>query len=119
MLSDMARKTREEQDDQSLIATTVENTVAPQITVGTTPVVIVGVNRKINIGNFEAIDVYSGITVPIDRVGDEEYMLQLEEKAREAVGAAFNIASKETFDRYKIIKEAQEGFIKAKLESND
>jgi hypothetical protein len=67
------------------------------------PMVICGVNRKANIGNFETIDVYCGVSVPVSRDA-----LESDEALREAVNEAarigFEMASQETFDRYNSIK---------------
>lgn len=71
-----------------------------------------GVNRKINIGNFENIDVYGGIGLPVMMVPDLQDAESLEDFRKLIVGAAelgFSLASKETGDRYQIIKEMQKG----------
>ena len=43
----------------------VVNLMAQEVTISTNPVFICGVNRKVNIGNFENIDVYAGVTIPL------------------------------------------------------
>lgn len=72
------------------------------------PTFIAGVNRKVNTGNFENVDVFSGITIPILALPQED-----EEEFMQAVTAAaelgFYLASKETGDRYVRIKDMQEG----------
>jgi len=73
------------------------------------PVLICGVNRKINTGNFENIDVYAGLAVPVMAFPDGEDP----EKFKDAVAAAaelgFSLASSETGERYKMIKDLQSG----------
>jgi tRNA U54 and U55 pseudouridine synthase Pus10 len=51
-------KTAQEQSTDSPIEQVV-NLMAQEISISTNPVFICGVNRKINIGNFENIDVYA------------------------------------------------------------
>ena len=50
----------------------VVNILSSEISISTNPVFICGVNRKINIGNFENIDVYAGITLPLNEVSLED-----------------------------------------------
>ncbi len=79
-----------------------------EITVSTNPVFICGVNRKINIGNFENIDVYAGITIPLTDV-DPSDRDALAEAVKQAAADGFAIVSKETGERYSIIKDSQQG----------
>lgn len=72
------------------------------------PVMVVGVNRKINTGNFENVDVYSGIAVPIMSLPSEG-LDAFKEAAAAAAELGFSITSKETGDRYSLIKEMQAG----------
>ncbi|HJS83532.1 MAG TPA: hypothetical protein VJ742_11935 [Nitrososphaera sp.] len=72
------------------------------------PIFICGVNRKVNTGNFENVDVYGGIALPVMAFPDDD----LEEFKRLVIEAAelgFLLASKETGDRYALIKELQGG----------
>lgn len=70
------------------------------------PTVVCGVNRKINTGNFENIDVFFAVSVPVMAFPTEDM-----EAFKEAVAAAaeegFLLASKETGDRYSKIKDMQ------------
>lgn len=72
------------------------------------PVVFCGVNRKVNIGNFENLDVYSAIAVPVLEFphDDPEAFKEAVEKANEI---GFSIVSRETGQRYNHIKELQGG----------
>lgn len=74
------------------------------------PVFVCGVNRKVNTGNFENIDVYSGLAIPLI----PQYVGLLPtntETLREAVGNAaeigFGFASEQTGQRYQMLKELQ------------
>jgi hypothetical protein len=86
----------------------VVSLLSDQITSSPTPVFICGVNRKINIGNFENIDVYAGITLPLPgaSIEDKEALTQMLE---EAAAYGFSLVSKETGERYQLIKESQHG----------
>lgn len=77
----------------------------PNLAITTKPVVITAVQRKVNIGNFETIDVYVGVALPvdIDSMLDQE-ALETALSATATIG--IGIASKETADRYKVIKES-------------
>jgi len=86
----------------------VVNTLSDQLNISTNPVFICGVNRKINIGNFENIDVYAGITLPLHGVSlDDREALQ--SAVEEAAAYGFGLVSKETGERYLLIKESQQG----------
>ena len=84
------------------------NTMSGQISVSTSPVFICGVNRKVNIGNFENIDIYAGITIPLEGV-DPTDREALAEAIKDAAGYGFSVVSKETGERYMLIKEGQQG----------
>jgi hypothetical protein len=80
---------------------------AAEISFSSSPIFICGVNRKINIGNFENIDVYAGITLPLNGVSlDDKEALQ--HAVQDAAAYAFAVVSKETSDRYTLIKESQQ-----------
>lgn len=101
------KKTAEEQDN-SPIADTIEQALS-QVTITTQPVLICGVNRKINIGNFENVDVYAGLALPLGEglgLGDRE---ALQEALHEAARVGFELCSGETGARYRLIKGMQEG----------
>lgn len=72
------------------------------------PVMISGVNRKVNTGNFENIDVYSGIAVPIMSFPHED-LEAFQQAAAAAAELGFSITSKQTGDRYQMIKDLQSG----------
>ena len=98
-------KTAQEQSEGSPIEQTIAN--SPGIMMSTNPVFICGVNRKINIGNFENIDVYAGISIPLSGVSflDKTALTAMVE---EAAAYGFNVVSKETGERYSLIKESQQ-----------
>jgi len=72
------------------------------------PVMVSGVNRKINIGNFENIDVYSGLAVPVMAFPHED-LEAFKEATEAAAELGFNIASKQTGERYQMLKDLQSG----------
>lgn len=78
-----------------------------EIAFSSSPIFICGVNRKVNIGNFENVDIYAGITLPLNNVSLEDKE-SLEEAVREAAAYGFSLISKETGDRYSLIKESQQ-----------
>lgn len=96
-----------DQDLDSPIGKVVEEALS-SLCVSTLPVFICGVNRKINIGNYENIDVYAGIALPIEGVSlsDRE---SLSLAIQEAAAYGFSLVSKETGERYYLIKESQAG----------
>lgn len=61
-----------------------------------------GVNRRVNLGNFEHLDIYAGVAMPID--ADVE---QITNDISDAIAQAMRIASLETNERYQAIKQAQ------------
>lgn len=98
-------KNAKDQTNNSPIEDTVESMLS-SLCITTVPVFICGVNRKANIGNFENIDIYSGLALPLlgqsmDDIG------ALEDAIKQAAELGFAITSSETFQRYAIIKDAQ------------
>ena len=79
----------------------------PQVALTTKPVFIAGVNRKINLGNFENLDIYSGLALPVEDIPEDCTEEQLREILHDAAALAFAIVSKETGDRFQSIKESQ------------
>jgi len=99
-------KSAHEQSSDSPIDNLITLT-AGEVSVSTNPVFICGVNRKINIGNFENVDVYAGICLPINNTSlDDKEALRA--AVQEAAAYGFSLVSKETGDRYSLIKEAQQ-----------
>lgn len=72
------------------------------------PVMMCGVNRKINTGNFENIDVFAGIGVPIMAFPGED-LEAFKEAAEAAADLGFSMASRATGERYTQLKDLQSG----------
>lgn len=70
------------------------------------PIFIAGVNRKLNLGNFENLDIFSAITIPMPMV-DLSNIEELKEVARDTAALAFEIVARETGDRWRELKELQ------------
>lgn len=100
-------KSAQEQSTDSPLDQVV-NLLSNEIALTSAPIVICGVNRKINIGNFENIDVYAGVTIPLHGLSYEDKD-KLTLAIEEAVSYGFSLASKETGERYMLIKESQQG----------
>lgn len=79
-----------------------------KLTVKTEPVLTVAVGRKINTGNFENVDVLVCLTVGMEGV-DPKNVEAFSEAVKEAAAQTFALASRETAERYNLIKEAQQG----------
>lgn len=71
------------------------------------PVVIAGVQRKVNIGNFENVDVYCAAAMPVDISGcvTEEDIAQLLEAKLDDI---LHLTSKKTAEKYNLVKGPQE-----------
>lgn len=91
-----------EEEENSPLPEHVEK-CAGELALSVSPVVICGVNRKINVGNFEALDVYAGVTIPLKDVDATDFEA-LREAVKEAAAAGFQIASQETYERYQLVK---------------
>jgi hypothetical protein len=85
----------------------VVSNMAAEISLSSDPIFICGVNRKINIGNFENVDVYAGITIPLLNVNPQDKEA-LNEAVKEAAAYGFSLVSRETGERYTLIKESQQ-----------
>lgn len=79
-----------------------------KLTVRTEPVLTVAVGRKINTGNFENVDVLVCLSVGMDGA-DPRNVEAFSEAVKQAAAQVFTLASRETAERYNIIKEAQQG----------
>lgn len=101
-------KTAMEQSIDSPLDQVVTNLTSEILSTSPSPIFICGVNRKINIGNFENIDVYAGITLPIGDVSIED-RVALEAAIHDAATFAFSLMAKETGERYVLIKDSQQG----------
>ena len=96
---------KENVDDRSL-ADHIQEGLA-NISITTKPVVIVGVQRKANIGNFENIDVYAAVALPVD-VPLFSSPEQLTQALRDAADYGFQLVGTATAERYNTIKEKKE-----------
>lgn len=85
----------------------IVSSTAAEISISSSPIFICGVNRKINIGNFENVDIYAGITIPLVGV-DPQDRDALNLAVQEAAAYGFSLISRETGDRYNLIKESQQ-----------
>lgn len=72
-------------------------------------VIITGVGRKANTGNYENIDLFAGVTIPLGMVPDMNDLEAFKEAVAAACELGFLLASKETGARYNLIKEMQSG----------
>lgn len=79
--------------------------VMSSLVVTTQPVVVCGVQRKANIGNYETIDIYCAVAIPVT-VADQLDLGELTESLSDVAKAGFHFASSETLTRYKIVKES-------------
>jgi hypothetical protein len=101
-------KSAQEQSTTDSPIDQVVNLMSQEISISTNPVFICGVNRKVNIGNFENIDIYAGITIPLSDVSIDDKD-GLRQAIEDAAAYGFSVVSKETGDRYLLIKESQQG----------
>ena len=74
----------------------------------TSPVFICGVNRRLNTGNFEHVDIYAGISLPLVGILPED-IETLKKSVQDAAELGFGIASTEAGKRYNDLKELQRG----------
>ncbi len=85
----------------------IVSNMSGEISLSSSPIFICGVNRKINIGNFENVDVYAGITIPLENI-DISDKQAFSEAVKDAAAYGFSLVSKETGERYSLIKESQQ-----------
>lgn len=79
-----------------------------QVATSPVPVVICGVGRKVNIGNFETVDVYAGITIPLTWLPDIASM-DIQTAIENGMHLGFSAVSQEATARYNLIKNSQKG----------
>lgn len=99
---------RDTQDAVEKIEDALDRKLEPfvgELTIATKPVVITGVQRKINIGNYETIDVYCAVSLPQDEI-DPADREAIEKMVKDAAEIGFAAASKEVSDRYQFIKDS-------------
>jgi hypothetical protein len=94
-----------DEEQGSALANAVEQSLS-SIVISSNPIFICGVNRRVNLGNWEHLDIYGGITLPMPGASIED-LEALKEIAMYAAEIGFNISSAETGQRYKMIKDAQ------------
>lgn len=69
--------------------------------------VIASVSRKVNIGNFETIDIGVSVRLPISITAEmaRDSVDNVSEACEKVIENAFTVASEETFVRYQAIRE--------------
>lgn len=100
----MARNTQEAIEKTADDLETKLEPFIPEITVSTKPTVICGVQRKVNIGNYETIDIYCAVSIPQEAVDPKDHAA-LEEMVKNAAEIGFHLTSSEVMNRVKYIKE--------------
>lgn len=101
----MAKVNSNASDKENNSAIEKTSNLLGSLSLTTDPVIITAVQRKANIGNFETIDIYMAVAIPqpgLD-VSDTEALSEALSKAAEV---GFTITSKETSQRYRMIKES-------------
>lgn len=78
----------------------------PSVVLTTNPVVICGVSRRVGLAHFEHIDIYAGIALPVE-VEDLVDREAMQSAIAEAAEFGFNAVSSETYQRYKLLVDAQ------------
>ena len=78
-----------------------------RVVVTTEPILTVAVGRKVNIGNFENVDIMACLTVPMVGVSPLD-SINFTNAIKEAAAEAFSHVSRETGERYQLIKESQQ-----------
>lgn len=76
------------------------------LVITTKPVVICGVQRKVNVGDYENIDVYCGLALPVDIDASMDTDAVME-AISDTILKGFHVTSSETLARYKLIKESK------------
>lgn len=70
------------------------------------PVFVCGVNRRVGLGNYEHLDVYSGLTIPMIGVLPNE-LEAFKQAVTDAATLGFEMVSTETWKRYDYLKNLQ------------
>lgn len=94
-----------EQSLNAVMDTVISN--HQKVIVTTEPVLTVAVGRKVNIGNFENVDIMACLTIPMSGV-DPTSREEFSDAIKEAAAEAFFLVSRETGERYQLIKESQQ-----------
>lgn len=89
--------------DKTKDAVQVTADVMQTVALTTDPVVITAVQRKANIGNFETIDVYAAVAMPLRGALDGQ---DLNDALTAAFEQGFSLVATETATRYHKIKES-------------
>lgn len=93
-----------EENNENLAAKIQDHLANVSIT--TCPVLICGVNRRVGLAHYEHIDLYAGIALPMTNVSTEN-MDELKEAIVKVAELGFNMVSKETYERYNLLVQAQ------------
>ena len=81
-----------------------------ELTVTTQPVVVCGVQRKANIGNYENIDIYCAVALPANVIDDGHVDGDtLTQKLVELASQGFAFASEQTLSRYEMASQVARG----------
>lgn len=86
--------------NKALTETTMESTALDLD--GEAPVVQCAVNRRINLGNYEHLDLLASLKVPVG-CDIEEWR----DRISVTIAEVFNMVSQETHQRYQAIKDSQ------------
>lgn len=78
-----------------------------KVIVTTEPILTVAVGRKVNIGNFENVDIMACLTVPMSGINPSNSE-KFSDAIKEAASEAFSLVSRETGERYQLIKDSQQ-----------
>jgi len=105
----MPKITSTASDKQVDAMTTTTNMIPSIASSHQAPFIITAVQRKANTGNFETIDIYCAIGLPVTQELDFSDQEALDHALVAAVDFGMEIASRETGARYKVIKDRLKG----------
>lgn len=98
----------QEKADDTAAHTALEGEAIPEATKHTSfPTLVASVNRKVNVGNYESIDVHCSLTMPVDGLPQELGLDEFKRMVADAAELGFNVCSHETGQRYTLIKDGQ------------